>query len=139
MRTIQRGTSAPVSDPTVPIADCDGVYAVLGPVKRRLPKGDSETREVGARRRLTGPALRAGSAVTSAMGTSAPSRLSKKKATLSSPVFTGDTPTRSKTQLDGDQKERVAMRSVGLDLGKKELSYCEMREGQVVSVVRYGV
>lgn len=57
----------------------------------------------------------------------------KGKATLSPPVCTGSTPTRSETQSTGGQKERVAMRSVGLDLGKKEVSFCEVRDGKVIA------
>jgi hypothetical protein len=53
------------------------------------------------------------------MGTCVSARKAKKEvATLSSAAFAGDTATLSKTQSIGGQKERVTMRSVGLDLGQ---------------------
>jgi transposase len=54
-------------------------------------------------------------------------------AVLSPPAFAGGTPTRSETQSNGDPKERTAMRSVGLDLGKREVSYCEVHDGKVIA------
>lgn len=42
-----------------------------------------------------------------------------------------DTPTRSETQ-DTGTKERLALRSVALDLGVHEISFCEVAQGQVV-------
>ena len=40
-------------------------------------------------------------------------------------------PTRLETQLDGAQG-RMAMRIIALDLGAKKVSYCELRQGEVV-------
>jgi transposase len=116
----------------VPIADGDGVYAVLGPVKGRLRR---PLRKASAAAPLTGLPRRTESAVTSAMGTTARSKKpkTKTKAVLSPSAIAESTPTRSETQSNGGQKERTAMRSVGLDLGKKEVSYCEVQGGNVIA------
>lgn len=112
----------------VPIADeGGGVSAVLRPVKGRLRR---PLRKASAASPLTGLPRRTGSAATSAMGTTASD--TKIAAILSPSAIANSTPTRSKTQSKGDQEERMAARSVALDLGKKELSYCEVRDGKVV-------
>ena len=56
-----------------------------------------------------------------------------KEADLSPPVKAGNGPAHSAVQKDGTQKEKSAMRSVALDLAVKKISYCEVRDGQVVS------
>ena len=52
-------------------------------------------------------------------------------ADLSPAEFSTGTPTRSETQKTGAQ-ERSAMRSVALDLGVNEISFCEVAGGKVV-------
>jgi transposase len=53
-------------------------------------------------------------------------------ADLSPPSFLGGTPTRSKGAKNNGAKERSAMRKVALDLAAKKITYCEVRNGQVV-------
>jgi len=59
------------------------------------------------------------------------SRSEEKSADLSPVALATGTPTRSVTQVGG-AKERSAMRSVGLDLGAKKISFCEVQGGRVV-------
>lgn len=56
----------------------------------------------------------------------------RKTVTLSPSAIAGGTPTRSTTQVNGGQEERVTVRNIGLDLGKNEVSFCEVREGKVI-------
>lgn len=56
-----------------------------------------------------------------------------KEADLSPPVKTGSSPAHSKVQKNGTLTEKSAMRRVALDLAVKKISYCEVRNGQVVS------
>src|SRR5262245_40245236 len=53
-------------------------------------------------------------------------------ADLSSGANASDTPTRSRTQEKG-AKEKSAVRSMGLDLGAREVSLCEIADGKVVA------
>jgi transposase len=55
-----------------------------------------------------------------------------KVADLSSAANAADTPTRSGTPLTG-AKEKSAMRSIGLDLGAREVAFCEVAQGRVVA------
>lgn len=57
----------------------------------------------------------------------------KIEAVLSPSAIADSTPTRSTTHSIGGQEEKTAMRSVGLDLGKKEVSYCEVQNGKVTA------
>jgi len=60
-------------------------------------------------------------------------RAETKEVTDPSPrSFDLGTPTRSETQLVG-AKERPVMRSVALDLAKKDIAFCEVRSGKVVA------
>jgi transposase len=60
-------------------------------------------------------------------------RPSQKVADLSPTVFAVDTPARSEAQIELGAQERSAMRSVGLDLGTREVSFCEVVDGYVVA------
>ena len=60
-------------------------------------------------------------------------RRSNQVAVLSPPAFASGAPTRSETQLKEGRKERTAMRNVGLDLGRKEVSFCEVSGNAVVA------
>lgn len=55
----------------------------------------------------------------------------QEEADVSLAVRAASTPTRSETQTTG-AKEKSALRSVALDLGAHEISYCEVAQGQVV-------
>lgn len=52
------------------------------------------------------------------------------RADLSRVALAAGTPTRSVTQKEGAQ-ERSAMRNRGLDLGAKQISFCEVADGKV--------
>ena len=56
----------------------------------------------------------------------------KGSADLSPVALAAGTPTRSVTQREGAQ-ERSAMRNIGLDLGAKKISFCEVRDGKVLA------
>jgi len=60
-------------------------------------------------------------------------RSCQKVADLSPTVFAVDTPARSEAQVELGAQERSAMRSVGLDLGSREVSLCEVVDGYVVA------
>lgn len=55
-----------------------------------------------------------------------------RSADLSPVVFATGTPARSVTQVEGAE-ERPAMRNIALDLGAKKISFCEVRNGQIVA------
>lgn len=59
-------------------------------------------------------------------------RSSAKVAVLSPPALADDAPSRSETQLPGG-KERTTVRSVGIDWGSREVSFCEVSQGEVVA------
>jgi Transposase len=56
----------------------------------------------------------------------------KDSADLPPVALAAGTPTRSVTQMKGAQ-ERSAMRNIGLDLGAKKISFCEVQDGKVVA------
>ena|GEM_PF-2306639 len=56
----------------------------------------------------------------------------KDSADLSPVALAAGTPTRLVTQKEG-AKERSAMRNIGLDLGAKKISFCEVEDGKVVA------
>jgi transposase len=62
----------------------------------------------------------------------------KDSADLSPVALAAGTPTRSVTQKEGAQ-ETSAMRNIGLDLGAKKISFCEVQDGKVVARRTVGV
>ena len=111
----------------VPIADSKEVCAVLGPVKGRLRR---PRRKASAAAPLTIPARRRAGAATSAMGTTASGN---SKAIPSPSAIAEGSPHAFRDAFRRGSKEGTALRSVGLDLGKKEVAYCEVQDGKVVA------
>lgn len=97
-----------------------------------MPSDPNRSEPVKAGRLLAGKRASERSEGRAAARTSGKTPVQKQRETDLSPAATAvGSPTRSRTQANG-AKERSALRSVALDLGAREVSYCEVKQGQVV-------